>query len=177
MSNPLRVVCGKPDCKETHQGDLCGTAENVPWIRSTYSREGLGLPSCGTDYCQLETAATDVGYHYLELDHFRTESVPTLRRHIGYCFDKSKYAQRFPWNSHHFELWLHIFSKTSVRVVQNKTKQTNSVALSPRANYTDWSTATCRRNLVPTFVDRVVSRGQRGGSPRVVKCEWYSFAK
>jgi hypothetical protein len=47
-------------------------------------------------------------------------------------------------------------------------KQTNSVALSPRANYTDWATATCRRNLVPTFVDRRMSRGQRGGSPTVV---------
>jgi hypothetical protein len=46
--------------------------------------------------------------------------------------------------------------------------QTNSVALSPRTNYTDWATATCRRNLVPTFVDRGVSRGQRGGSPTVV---------
>jgi hypothetical protein len=46
--------------------------------------------------------------------------------------------------------------------------QTNSLALSPQANYTDWSTATCRRNLVPTFEDRGVSRGQRGGSPTVV---------
>jgi hypothetical protein len=46
------------------------------------------------------------------------------------------------------------------------TKQT--VAFSPQANYTDWATATGRRNLVPTFVDRGVSRGQRGGSPRVV---------
>jgi hypothetical protein len=45
----------------------------------------------------------------------------------------------------------------------NVYKQTNSVALSPQANYTDWSTATCRRNLVPTSVDRGVSRGQRGG--------------
>jgi hypothetical protein len=44
----------------------------------------------------------------------------------------------------------------------------SSVALSPRANYTDWATATCRRNVVPTFVDRGVSRGQRGGSPLVV---------
>jgi hypothetical protein len=41
------------------------------------------------------------------------------------------------------------------------------MALSPRANYTDSSTATCRRNLVPAFVDRGVSRGQRGGSPTV----------
>jgi hypothetical protein len=46
--------------------------------------------------------------------------------------------------------------------------KTNSVALSPRANYTDWETATCRRNLVPIFVDRGVSRGQRGGSPTAV---------
>jgi hypothetical protein len=43
-----------------------------------------------------------------------------------------------------------------------------SVALSPQVNYTDWATATCRRNLVPTFVDRGVSRGQRGGSLTVV---------
>jgi hypothetical protein len=41
------------------------------------------------------------------------------------------------------------------------------VALSPQANYTDWATATWR-NLVSTFVDRGVSRGQRGGSPMVV---------
>jgi hypothetical protein len=46
--------------------------------------------------------------------------------------------------------------------------KTNSVALSPQANYTDWATATCRRNLVPTFADRGVSCGQRGGSPTVV---------
>jgi hypothetical protein len=30
------------------------------------------------------------------------------------------------------------------------------------------TTATCRGNLVPTFVDRGVSRGQRGGSLTVV---------
>jgi hypothetical protein len=48
------------------------------------------------------------------------------------------------------------------------TYKTNSVALSPQANYTDLSTATCRRNLMPTFVERGVSRGQRGGSPTAV---------
>jgi hypothetical protein len=47
-------------------------------------------------------------------------------------------------------------------------KQPNSVALSMRAKYTDGPTATCWRNLVSTFVDRGVSRGQRGGSPTVV---------
>jgi hypothetical protein len=46
--------------------------------------------------------------------------------------------------------------------------KTNSVAFSPRANYTDWGTATCPSNLVPTFADRGVSRGQRGGSRTVV---------
>jgi hypothetical protein len=54
------------------------------------------------------------------------------------------------------------------RVRKSARKKTNSVALSPRANYTDWATATCRRNLVPTFMDRGMSRGQRGGSPTVV---------
>jgi hypothetical protein len=54
-------------------------------------------------------------------------------------------------------------------IITNKqtNKQTNSVAFSPRANYTDWSTPICRRNLVPTFVDSEVSRAQRGGSPTV----------
>jgi hypothetical protein len=47
-------------------------------------------------------------------------------------------------------------------------KQTNSMAFSPQANYTDWATATCWRNLVPTFADRGVSRGQHCGSPTVV---------
>jgi hypothetical protein len=42
------------------------------------------------------------------------------------------------------------------------------VALSPQAKYTDRATVTCRLNLVPTFVDRGVSRGQRGGSLTVV---------
>jgi hypothetical protein len=46
-------------------------------------------------------------------------------------------------------------------------KQTSG-ALSPQANYTEWATDTCRQNLVSTFVERGVSRDQRGGSPTVV---------
>jgi hypothetical protein len=42
------------------------------------------------------------------------------------------------------------------------------VAFSPQANYTDWTTATFRRNLVPNFADRGVSRGHRGGIPTAV---------
>jgi hypothetical protein len=41
-----------------------------------------------------------------------------------------------------------------------KKQKTNSVVFSPQANYTDWATATCGRNLVTTFVYRGVSRGQ-----------------
>jgi hypothetical protein len=37
-------------------------------------------------------------------------------------------------------------------LLKNKNK-TNSVAFSPQANYTDWATATCWQNLVPTFAD------------------------
>jgi hypothetical protein len=64
--------------------------------------------------------------------------------------------------------WWKCLCSPVYRSSHNKNKQTNSVALSPRANYTDWATATCWRNLVPTFADRGVSHGQRGGSPTVV---------
>jgi hypothetical protein len=50
--------------------------------------------------------------------------------------------------------------------ILQKYKKTHSVALGPRENYTDWATATCQWNLVPTFVYRRVSRGQRGDPPR-----------
>jgi hypothetical protein len=42
------------------------------------------------------------------------------------------------------------------------------MALSSQAKSTDRVTATCRRNLVPAFVDKRASRGQRGGFPTVV---------
>jgi hypothetical protein len=72
-------------------------------------------------------------------------------------------------------LW--VLSKNSKIVSTQKQKKTNSVALSPRTNYTDWSTATCRRNLVSTFVDRGVSRGQRGGSPTVVNLSFLNRSR
>jgi hypothetical protein len=67
---------------------------------------------------------------------------------------------------HHHGVLLSLLTATATSLYL--TNKTNSVALSLRANYTDWATATCRRNLVPTFVGRGVSRGQRGGSPTVV---------
>jgi hypothetical protein len=50
----------------------------------------------------------------------------------------------------------------------NITNKTKSLVLSPQTNCTEWATATCWQNLVPTFVDREVSCGQWGGSPTVV---------
>jgi hypothetical protein len=55
---------------------------------------------------------------------------------------------------------------------------TNSVAFSPQANYTDWSTATGRWILVPTFVDRGVSCGQHGRTPTAINLsflDWSSY--
>jgi hypothetical protein len=52
--------------------------------------------------------------------------------------------------------------------VQKPPNKQNSVAFSPQANYTDWSLATDRRIIVPTFVDRGVSRVQRSGTPTAV---------
>jgi hypothetical protein len=49
-----------------------------------------------------------------------------------------------------------------------RTKNKNTVVLSPQANYTHWATATGRRIVVPTFVDKEVSHGQRGGTPTAV---------
>jgi hypothetical protein len=66
-----------------------------------------------------------------------------------------------PWN-----FLFKVFKISATRITQldtnwsytlSEVEQTNSVALSPQAN---WATATCQRNLVPTFVDRGVSRGQ-----------------
>jgi hypothetical protein len=67
-------------------------------------------------------------------------------------------------------LFVHVFGSKNKSYIWSRTKnkQTNSVALSPQANYTDWATTNCRRNLVSNFADSVVLRGQRGGSPTVI---------
>jgi hypothetical protein len=58
-----------------------------------------------------------------------------------------------------------------------------SMSFSLETNYTDRATATCWWNLVPTFVDRGVSRGQHVGSPTVVslslldRSRYFSFKK
>jgi hypothetical protein len=52
----------------------------------------------------------------------------------------------------------------SFGAIEQHCKITHSLAFIPQANYTDCATATGRRILVPTFADRGMSRGQRGGT-------------
>jgi hypothetical protein len=89
------------------------------------------------------------------------------------CFYNIRNVEHCKRNRHPVLMALHTrFHKQPNHVTavteERTNKQTNSVALSPQANYTDWANATCRRNLVPTFVDRGVLRGQHGGSLTVV---------
>jgi hypothetical protein len=46
---------------------------------------------------------------------------------------------------------------------------------SPQGNYINWATATGRRILMPTFADRGMSRGQRGGTPTAVNLVFSFF--
>jgi hypothetical protein len=55
----------------------------------------------------------------------------------------------------------------TVNYLHVETNKTNSVALSPQANYIDWATAAGQRTLLPTFADRGVWRGQCGGTTAV----------
>jgi hypothetical protein len=57
------------------------------------------------------------------------------------------------------------------------TNKTHSVAFSPQANYTDWATATCWRNLLPTFADSGMLPGQRGGNPTAVNLSFLNWSR
>jgi hypothetical protein len=51
------------------------------------------------------------------------------------------------------------------------------VAFNPQPNYTDWATAAGRRILVPNFVDRGMSCGQRGGSPTAINLSFLDWSR
>jgi hypothetical protein len=105
------------------------------------------LGACETRYIRTLLESCLLGYSTVQSVEgqptFRSGHLPTSRRFSVYGLH-------------------HVLSQK----IRKRAK--HSVALSPQANYTDWATITCPRNLVPTFVDREVSRGQRGGSPTVV---------
>jgi hypothetical protein len=58
-----------------------------------------------------------------------------------------------------FQMW---------KIYYSNSIKTNTVDFSPQANYTDWANVAGRRMLVPTFAHGGVSRGQRGGSLRLL---------
>jgi hypothetical protein len=68
-----------------------------------------------------------------------------------------------------FHLNMRVLSRNIMICYITSTTQTKKLmAFSPQANYTDWSTATGQRTLVPTFVDRGVLRGQCSRTPTTV---------
>jgi hypothetical protein len=84
------------------------------------------------------------------------------------------YAERFLFMIS--AVWKMTWNFYSIRlcIIQ---KQTNSLAISQQANYTNWATATDQWILVPTFVDRGVSYGQRGGIPTAVNVRFLDWSR
>jgi hypothetical protein len=72
---------------------------------------------------------------------------------------------------HHLKTWNHALHKfvitTASRIVSTWNKS-NLDSIKQTNKLRGLQSVPCRRNLVPAFVDRRVSRGQRGGSPTVV---------
>jgi hypothetical protein len=122
------------------------------------------VPRCGTELPDNSCSKVPIwrgrtqrfGLWYLTTDGQTTGTWPPEFHFLNYAKNRCPNGHSYSGDSR--ECCYTYVTKT----------QTNFVALSPRANYTDWATATFRRNLAPTFVDRGVSRGQRGGSPTVV---------
>jgi hypothetical protein len=111
------------------------------WVEAESTEEGISVWKGGwVNPCASLAAAS-----YKRISHIARNQTPSIQ----------PTAYSLPY-------WLSTLG--AIQII----KQTNSVALGAQANYTDRSTATCRRNLVLTFVDRGVVRGQRGGSPTVV---------
>jgi hypothetical protein len=98
---------------------------------------------------------------------YQGDDVSNFRIKLGVVRIRPRYSGR------RVEMWLLRFSSDGQKMApgpcsHEHSKQTNSVAFSPQVNYTDRATVTRQWNLVPTFVDRGMSRGQRGRSPTVV---------
>jgi hypothetical protein len=102
----------------------------------------------------------------------RQRSVPCIRNWLLFPRNLSSYCAYVlygkdfsPMNVKYIQVYIYIYIYT------------NSVAPSPQANYIDWTTATCRRNLVTAFEDRGVSYCQRGGSPTVLNLSFLDWSR
>jgi hypothetical protein len=101
---------------------------------------------------------------------YRHNRIQSLKRRLQQaCISICTFTWILPWSTETSSPVLIYLCVASISREWNlEQTKSNSAALSPQANYADWATVICRRNLVPTFLDKGVSRGERGGSPAVV---------
>jgi hypothetical protein len=86
----------------------------------------------------------------------------------NFCSVQAELSFKWQWHTLFPVLWWHLESSFA-SVWHHKFWQPVWIAIIIwMCGSSDWLTATCWRNLVPTFVDRGVSRCQRSGSPTVV---------
>jgi hypothetical protein len=79
------------------------------------------------------------------------------------CVDEGKPHGQSPQSAE--STWYNYVTRAGV---SSSSRGRGSTVGETKTNKLRGPTATCRRKLVPAFVDREVSRGQRGGSPAVI---------
>jgi hypothetical protein len=112
-------------------------------LQTHWTGSWLG-PRAGLDYMEKWQFLTIPGIEFL-LQKTSVCATEVQTRNINFL--ESGFAKSEDYCSAFSNQWWSKFNNLY------RFQPTNSVAFSPRANYTDWATATCRRNLVPTFVD------------------------
>jgi hypothetical protein len=141
------------------------------WCRKVFSPNcDKMIEVCSAGYGPGKTAHTQYSLRdiHMKLEHISVKQM-THYFHTETVWTSAHLPHYIIIPICHKGICVNISTKTQLGI------KTNSVALSLRVNYTDWATATCRRNLVPTFVDRGASRGQRGGSPTDVNLSFLDW--
>jgi hypothetical protein len=111
-------------------------------LRSLVARTNLVSPKCRTILVAYRPVSQII--HHAEDISFL--STGRRSRNVSVLL-----VNNFPKSGHiRFVVWILMALSDS---------QTNSVAFSPQANYTDWSIAAGLRILAPTFAERWMSRG------------------
>jgi hypothetical protein len=143
------------------------------WTRQTSSNA-----SC---WVRLSTVCM---YTYSHTNPFTNAWIPLV--HSGYGRFTSPPLMLHIVEYHTSSVWAACLSMThmpclrALQMLQSSiftTTKTNSVAFSPQANYTDWATTTCWRNLVPTFKNGGVLHGHRGRTPTVVNLSFLDCSR
>jgi hypothetical protein len=135
------------------QHAISGRCAVAQWGQEPQRRQCV---TCDATHSPLATPFADDGNYPPQLHYWSLQEELHCKRFRWCCKSTQNY-----WN-------IGLFPSSGILISRKHTKKAHSVALSSPANYTDWANATCRRNLMPTYVDSGVSRGQRGGSLTVV---------